>query len=153
MEGILRKAKLQDSKAISELVWHFAKDRLMLARPVEYINPRIRDYFVWVDSEKIVGCAALKVWNGKWAEIISWAVYEEYSGQGIGTELLKSCIAEAGMLGVKFIVIFTPENKLVQEVGFTRIFHTTGILPRIMSSEKSLDTDKSYILEVGGGKS
>lgn len=152
MKAEIRKAKMQDSRTINELVWGYAKDGLMLSRPIAYINPRIRDFFVCADNKgAVVGCVALKVWNGEWAEIIALAVHQDYKKMGIGLRLVSSCIADAEALGIKNVFILTFEHDLAIKSGFTKV-DDISILPEIVFTEKTVNVDKAYTMNISDDK-
>ncbi|MEK7173193.1 MAG: GNAT family N-acetyltransferase [Patescibacteria group bacterium] len=147
MEKVVRKAKLQDARQINKLVFGYAKNGKMLLRPLYYIAPRIRDFFVCVIGNEVVGCVGLRVWNMQWAEIMALAVSPEYEGDGIGSELIKACLEEARILGVKWVAMLTFNHNLAQKFGFQKT-DNTDMFPESMFTEKTISVDKAYILKI-----
>ena len=147
MEREIRKATLRDARQINKLVFGYAKDGKMLSRPLAYIASRIRDFFVCVVENEIVGCVGLKVWNMQWAEIMALAVSSEYEGDGIGSELVKTCLEEARILGVKWVAILTFNHDLAEKFGFQKL-DDIDFFPESMFTEKIPIVDKAYILKL-----
>ncbi|MDD5069544.1 MAG: N-acetyltransferase [Candidatus Omnitrophica bacterium] len=110
--GLLRKAKLSDAKRIHELITFWVKRRRVLDRPLNYIYENLRDFWVYTEEERIVGCCALHVvgWD-LLAEIKSLCVDEEMHGRGVGKQLVGKAIEEAVGLEIKkvFALTFVPE--------------------------------------------
>lgn len=111
MEATLRRAVLADVPAIQRLVNEFAARGEMLPRALSELYENIRDYYVAENGREVVGCGALHVTWEDLAEIKSVAVREECRGQGVGGELVQSCIADARGLGVPrlFVLTYIPD--------------------------------------------
>ncbi len=108
---MIRKAKISDTKAIYELISHFAKKDLMLPRSLNEIYENLRDFYVFEKNTKIAGCCALHISWGDLAEIKSVAIKETRQKQGIGKSLIKACLKEARELGIRkiFLLTYVPE--------------------------------------------
>ena len=119
---MIRKAKISDAKQIQALVHLWAKKDKMLDRPLNYVYENIRDFWVFEDRRKIVGCCALHIvgWESL-AEIKSLAVAPEYQGKGIARALIESCLEEAGNLKLEKIFALTYVLKFFQKMGFKKI--------------------------------
>ena len=111
LSGLIRKARIQDVAAIHRLINFWAEKGEMLARSLNEIYENLRDYFVYCEDEKVLGCAALHIMWEDLGEVKSVAVVPEYQHKGIGTQLLKRCLAEAGELGLPrvFALSFNPQ--------------------------------------------
>ncbi|MFH1783932.1 MAG: GNAT family N-acetyltransferase [bacterium] len=142
----IKKAKLTDVKQIHKLIYEYSKKGLMLYRPSLEVEHNIRDYFVCKSGSKLVGCAALRVWNRKSSEIYAVAVDSEYTGKKIGTNLVKNCIKEAKKLEVCSIFTLTFKHDLFIRVGFKKT-NLKG-LPRVIFTEKTVNVDKAYGLKL-----
>ncbi|MBM3245259.1 MAG: N-acetyltransferase [Candidatus Omnitrophica bacterium] len=121
---MIRKAKIDDIKQIQTLINCFAEKNLMLARSLNELYENIRDFWVFVEDKKILGCAALHISWETLAEIKSLAVKESAQGRGIGKDLISACIKEARELGAKRIFVLTYRYKYFQKLGFKRVKHT-----------------------------
>ncbi len=148
MERVIRKATLRDARQINKLVFDYAKKGKILPRPLTYIVPRIRDFFVCTVENEVVGCVGLRIWNMQWTEIMAWAVSPEYEKNGIGTELVMACLNEAKILGVEWILMLTFRHNSAKRFGFQKLDNTDA-LPRIMfRNERTINVDKAYIMEI-----
>jgi len=120
---MIRKAKIQDIKEIQALINSFAEKKLMLPRSLNELYENLRDFWVYVDGKKIVGCAALHISWDDLAEIKSLAVSENWQGKGIGKELIAFCVKEAKELGSKRVFVLTYRMKYFNRLGFKRVKH------------------------------
>ncbi len=121
--GILRKAKIIDIKQIQALINSFAKKDLMLPRSLNEIYENLRDFWVYEDKLKILGCAALHISWDDLAEIKSAAVISSSQKKGIGTELVNACFKEAKELGARRIFVLTYKPEYFKKFGFRKVKH------------------------------
>jgi amino-acid N-acetyltransferase len=138
----IEKATVKDVKAIHDLISTYSKKGFMLYRPTLEIEYKIRDYFVCRAKNKVVGCVALRVWNKSNAEIYALAVNADYTGQKIGTNLIKRCIHEAKALCLPSLFTLTFKQDLFMRLGFKKI--NLRNLPRVIFTEKTVNADKAY---------
>jgi len=130
----IRKAKIEDAKAIRELIEPYARSEVMLLRPIYEIYENIRDFSVGLEKEKIVACGSLHVFGKEYkkretekqpvlAEIRSLAVVSERQDKGIGTKLVKDLIKDGKGLGATKIFVLTMKNNLgfFDKLGFKKI--------------------------------
>ena len=119
---MFKKATISEASQIYRLIGFFAKRRLMLARSLNYIYERIRDFWICQKGREVVGCCALSIvgWQDL-AEIKSLAVKEKYQGKGIGTRLVKKALEEAKSLGLKKVFVLTYEPEFFKRLGFKEI--------------------------------
>ncbi|MBM3249043.1 MAG: N-acetyltransferase [Candidatus Omnitrophica bacterium] len=117
---MISKANLQHAKDIHKLINFYAQRDLMLPRSLNEIYENIRDYWIWLENDKVIGTVALHIvgWNDL-AEIKSLAVESENHKKGIGKKLVSSCIEEAKKLGIKkvFALSFVPD--FFNKIGFS----------------------------------
>ncbi|MFA5500748.1 MAG: N-acetyltransferase [Candidatus Omnitrophota bacterium] len=118
---MIRKAKIKDIKEIQELIGCFAKQDVMLPRSLNELYEHIRDFWVYEDKSKVVGCAALHISWDDLAEVKSTAVSKRYQGKGIGFDLVSVCLAEAQTLGAKKVFVLTYKPDFFKKLGFKRI--------------------------------
>ncbi len=117
----LRKATLLDVKKIHALLQEYAKKGDLLARPLTLLYERVREFFVFEEEDKIIGCAALSIVWEDMAEIRSLAVAEEYQKQKLGKKLVEVCINEAKNLKIKTLFTLTYRPGFFQKLGFHEI--------------------------------
>ncbi len=91
----------------------------MLERSLNYIYEHLRDFWVYEERNKILGCCALHIvgWQGL-AEIKSLSVKEKYQNRGIGKALVKQCLVEAYSLGIKRVFALTFVPLFFKRLGF-----------------------------------
>ncbi|MCM8781131.1 MAG: GNAT family N-acetyltransferase, partial [Candidatus Omnitrophica bacterium] len=58
---MLRKAKIEDIKNIQDLINYFAKQELMLPRSLNQLYENLRDFWVYIENRKVIGCCALHI--------------------------------------------------------------------------------------------
>ncbi len=115
---MIRKATINDAKAIYELVESFARKGDLLHRSLPEIYDNILDFFVYEEEGRVLGVCALHVcWEGL-GEIRSLAVDEKYSGRGVGRRLVEACLNEAKALGIKRVFTLTYRTSFFERMGF-----------------------------------
>jgi amino-acid N-acetyltransferase len=116
--AMIRKAKLNDIKEIQRLIKLHAPRGRVLPRSLSELYDHLRDFSVFVRNRKAIGICALQIcWEGL-AEIRSLAVAEEDQNKGIGAKLVKACLEEARLLGVKRVFALTYQPKFFEKLGF-----------------------------------
>jgi amino-acid N-acetyltransferase len=118
---MIRKALLQDARQIHKLLLTYAKEGLVLPRSLMEIFEAIRDFYVFVDNERVVGAAALNICWEDLAEVRSLVVHEDFGGRGIGRHLVEACISEARQLGIGRVFALTYQQTFFEKLGFTVI--------------------------------
>jgi amino-acid N-acetyltransferase len=121
MKVELKKATINNAKAIHALVNRFAKRDDMLPRSLNDIYENIRDFFVCTDNDTIIGLAALHIVWEDLAEIRSIAVSRKYQKQGIGKKLVKQCMKEAQRLGITRVFALTYHPEYFKLLGFDNV--------------------------------
>ena len=119
---MLRKANINDAKRIYSLITYWAKRKVVLERPLNYIYEHIRDYWVFVHKDRIVGACSLCVvgWDDL-GEIKSLVVDKRYHKRGIGRTLVEACVEEAVKLKIKNIFALTFVPSFFKKCGFKKI--------------------------------
>ena len=117
----IRKARLKDASYIHELINEYAKTGVLLPRSLSSIYENIRDFFVAVEDDKVVGVCALHIVWEDLAEIKSLAVVRDYTKRGIGKALVESCLKEAKDYGIKTVFVLTYQVEFFKKLGFNLI--------------------------------
>ena len=86
----------------------------LIGEPPQFLN----SFFVYIEDEKVVGCAALEIYNRKLAQIRSLVVLSGFQNKGIGGKLIQKCIQKARGAGIYEILAVTDKQKLFERVGF-----------------------------------
>ena len=118
---MIRKALLQDARQIHKLLLNYAKDGLVLPRSLMEIFEAIRDFYVFVEGDRVVGAAALNICWEDLAEVRSLVVHEDFGGRGIGRHLVEACISEARQLGIGRVFALTYQQTFFEKLGFAVI--------------------------------
>ena len=130
---MIRKATIEDIKEIQELINFYAKQDKMLPRSLNELYENIRDFFVYEEDGKILGCCSLHIAWENLAEIKSLAVQEANQKKGIGEMLVKHALEDAKKLKVKRVFALTYAPVFFEKLGFKRIEHAE--LPHKIWSE------------------
>jgi len=118
---MIRKAKISDVKAIQSLVNHYADSGQMLPRTLNELYEDLRDFHVFEENGSLIGVCALHVsWDGL-AEIRSLAVRKDRIKSGIGTALVRQCLAEAAQLQAARVFVLTYQDGFFKKLGFTAV--------------------------------
>ena len=118
---MIRKALLNDVKAIQSLINEYAETGQMLPRTLNEIYEHLRDFHLYESNGSIAGVCALHIsWEGI-AEIRSLAVRRDSVKRGIGSELVKKCLQEAKELQVKQVFVLTYQAGFFKKLGFIDI--------------------------------
>jgi len=118
---MIRKAILQDARQIHRLLLNYAKDGLVLSRSLMEIFEAIRDFYVFVEGDRVVGAAALNICWEDLAEVRSLVVDESFAGRGIGKHLVEACLSEARTLGIGRVFALTYQQVFFEKLGFSVI--------------------------------
>jgi len=130
---VIRKATIDDIREIQELINFYAKQDRMLPRSLNELYENIRDFFVYEEAGKVLGCCALHVAWESLAEVKSLAVGESHQKKGIGEMLVKHALEDARKLKVKKVFALTYVPLFFEKLGFKRIEHAE--LPHKIWSE------------------
>lgn len=115
------KARISDVPQMHKLINSFADKGEMLARSLSEIYENIRDYFVIRRGERVIACVALHVSWSDLAEIKSLAVAEDCQQQGIGDQLVGTCLKEANELGISTVFCLTYKPAFFEKFGFSQV--------------------------------
>ena len=116
---LIRHAGIQDVRALAKIINDCAEYGLMLHRSLADLYENVRDFQVAVLSDTVVGVCGLKIVWSNLAEVYALAVAPEHRGQGIGRQLVLSCIDEAEELGIARLMTLTYEKKFFERCGFS----------------------------------
>lgn len=114
------KATTADVSQMGDLVNSFAQRGEMLPRTLGELYETLRDFFVVRQEGAVVACAALHVTWDDLAEVRSLAVREDSQALGLGSLLVKACVAEARSLGLKRVLALTMKPAFFEKLGFSQ---------------------------------
>jgi len=118
---MIRRAVVKDVKQIQKIIKFYAERDEMLPRSLSELYENIRDFFVFEQNRKVIGCAALHVCWQDLGEVKSLAVLSARQHKGIGKKLLLACLKEAESLGLKKIFALTYKPSYFEQFGFREI--------------------------------
>ncbi|MCK9374733.1 MAG: N-acetyltransferase [Syntrophobacterales bacterium] len=126
---MIRKARIQEVPEIRRFLVEYSQDGGLLPRTLADLYGQLRDYYVYrEDAGPIQGIAALHIcWAGL-GEIRSVAVTPALRGRGIGSRLVKTCLAEARVMGLSEIFLLTLRPEFFQHFGF-KVVSREDLLP------------------------
>ena len=130
---MIRKAQIREVPEIWRMLHNFA-DQDVLPRSMGDLYSQVREYFVYRDGHgPVIGVAALHIFWEDVGEIRSVAVLENFQRTGIGTRLVKKCIAEAADIGLRRVFALTTRPGFFERLGFQKV--PTCDLPNHIWSE------------------
>jgi amino-acid N-acetyltransferase len=115
------KARVSDVPQMHKLINSLADKGEMLARSLSEIYENIRDYFVVRQGERVIACVALHVSWSDLAEIKSLAVADDCQQQGIGDQIVRTCLKEANELGISTVFCLTYKPAFFEKFGFSQV--------------------------------
>ena len=111
-------ATIADVPVVHGLITVFAERDEMLHRPLNEIYENLRDFWVARVGGEVIGCVALHLLWGDLAEIKSLAVREDRQAKGVGTALVRACLADARAIGLPRVFALTYKPGFFEKLGF-----------------------------------
>ena len=137
---MIRNARMDDVKKIYKLLHFYGEKGLLLGRSLSSLYDQLRDFKVYVadniaagPDEKILGVCSLHVCWENLAEIRSLAVVQDSFGRGIGSDLVRACLAEADEFAISRVFTLTYQPDFFAGLGFRHI--DKGELPHKVWSD------------------
>lgn len=118
---MIRKINVNDAAVVQALINKYSKTNAVLPRSLNDIYENLRDFFIYQEDDKIIGCCALHITWDNLAEIRSLIVDEAMRSKGIGSLLVDACCAEGKQLKVKKIFLLTAKPEFFSKLGFKKI--------------------------------
>ena len=121
---MIRKAIIQDVKAIHKLLSYYADQGLLLPRSLSELYDHLRDHFVLEEKgtqSSIIGVSALGICWEDLAEIRSLAIANDEQGRGLGSQLVGTCLEEARALGLKKVFTLSYVPGFFSKLGFKEV--------------------------------
>lgn len=108
----IRQAGREDLGGILELVLPLAQEGALLPRPRGRLESRLDDFIVLMRDRVVIGCAALRIYDGAEAaaEIECLAVRPEYRGQGRGETLYRALERRAQQANARELFALTTRS-------------------------------------------
>ena len=115
---IVRKAKIDDVKAINALINSYAEHDKMLFRSIADIYENLQTFSVVELDGSIIGCCALQIIWEDLAEIKSLAVDKPHTGKGAGKILIEAAVAQAEQINLPKVFALTLTPDFFEKAGF-----------------------------------
>lgn len=115
----VRKARMNDIRAIHSLLLTSAADGLLLPRSLTELYGHLRDFYVVEHEENVIGCGALSIIWENMAEVRSLAVEPSLRRKGCGRLLVNECIEETRALGIHRLFALTYQVPFFEALGFS----------------------------------
>ena len=115
---MIRKAKIKDLKVVYSLLQEGVTSGKVLKRSLKELKTVIKNFFVYEENYKVIGCCSLEIYSQRLAEIRSLVVSSEYRSRGIGSALVKRCLDEAKNKGIYQVLSVTDKRDLFEKLGF-----------------------------------
>jgi len=114
----IRKAVSDDLTELSDFIKPFVAQGDLLPRTFDELEDFLDTFFVAKYEGRIVGCAALEIYNRKLCEIRSLAVDPNTQGLGIGKKLVTACVELAQSEGIYEIMAISAAEEFFKACGF-----------------------------------
>ena len=114
----IRKAETDDLIELSDFIVPFVQSGDLLPRTFDELEDLLETSFIARLDGRIVGCAALEIYNKKLCEIRSLAVDPAAQGLGIGKKLVEACVALAEREGIYEIMAISVAEDFFRSCGF-----------------------------------
>ncbi|NOY68612.1 MAG: N-acetyltransferase [Deltaproteobacteria bacterium] len=120
---MIRKATIEDVRAIHSLLKYYGERGELLARPLTGLYDHLRDFTIFTGEKpgQITGCCALQFCWEDLAEIRSLAVHPEFMNKQIGAKLLSTIFDEARKYRIKKLFTLTYRPEFFKKFGFHTI--------------------------------
>lgn len=115
---MIRAATIYDVPRIQEIINSHAELGKMLFKSVAQLFENLRDFAVYEEEGRVVGCVADSIIWADLTEVRSLAVDERYTGRGIGRKLVEWCVEENRRLGIPRLMSLTYEQRFFEKLGF-----------------------------------
>jgi N-acetylglutamate synthase-like GNAT family acetyltransferase len=115
---MIRKATPTDLPAIETFLKQFVTSGKLLPRTFQELESLLNTLFIAEVDGKLMGTAALEIYNHKLAEIRSLAVAPEMQGSGIGKKLVDACVELAKEHDIYEIMAISSSEAFFKACGF-----------------------------------
>lgn len=114
----IRKAIETDLMELSDFIQPFVNKGDLLPRTFDELEDFLGTFFIAYYDGRIVGCAALEIYNKKLCEIRSLAVDPSTQGMGVGKKLVTACVELANREGIYEIMAISAAEDFFKACGF-----------------------------------
>lgn len=115
---MIRPATVYDVPRIQEIINSHAELGKMLFKSLAQLYEDLRDFAVFEEGGRVVGCVGLTIIWADMAEVRSLAVDGSCRGRGIGRRLVEWTLEEARRLHIRKVMALTYEQAFFEKLGF-----------------------------------
>ena len=116
---MIKKASFKDVDQLYDLIQMGVKEGGLLSRSKDEIKRLIDNFFVYKINGRIVGCAGIDTYTLKIAELRSLYVAKESRRKGIASKLIKRCLQEAKLKGIREVITLSDKEEVFRSCGFS----------------------------------
>lgn len=118
MTVMCRRANIEDTDALYDLIQGYAAQGIMLPRTKDMLKHLMSTFVVAEDEGKVVGCGSLCRLGQDLVEIRSLGISDGYKGQGIGGRIVALLEAEAREQHISKVMALTYEVSFFVKNGY-----------------------------------
>ncbi len=104
---------------MQHLINVFADRDELLPRSLNQLYEDIRDFYILVEDDRIIGTCALHVNWIDLAEVKALVVADEFQRKGLGRKLVEACMDDARSLGITKVFALTYKPEFFKRLGYT----------------------------------
>ena len=127
----IRKAVMQDTTMMFELIHTYAEEGKLLHRTLSSIYEHLPCFFVAEQEGHVIGTASLHILDKDLAEVRSLTVSSQHFGLGIGKSLVFAVMNETKALGVQTLLSLTYQVDFFKKCGFQLVDKEKLPMPKI----------------------
>jgi len=116
---LIRNAEADDVKAMHALLLPYSEKKIVLPRTEDSLFQHLQEFLVAEYDGKLVGLAALHVYQANLAEVRSLVVCDSHQGMGIGKLLVEGCEKFAASLGIQRLFALTYVDGFFGHMGYS----------------------------------
>ena len=114
----IRMADTDDVDAMHALLLPYSEKKIVLPRTKDSLYQHLQEFVVADYDGKLVGLAALHVYQSNLAEVRSLVVCDSHQGMGIGKLLVEACEKVASGLGLQRLFALTYVTNFFDHLGY-----------------------------------
>lgn len=115
---MIRAATVYDVVRMQEIINSHAELGKMLFKSLAQLFEDLRDFAVYEEDGRVIGCVGLTIIWADLAEVRSLAVDDSCRGRGVGRKLIEWTIEEARRLNIRRVMSLTYEQRFFEKMGF-----------------------------------
>lgn len=117
----VRKARMNDTETIFQLILHYAKEGKLLPRSYNSIYENLQSFYVAVEEQEVIGISSLHILDRDLAEVRSLAVSPEHSRKGVGKALVQQIMTDTKVLEIEKLIALTYQIEFFLKLGFAQV--------------------------------